>query len=313
MDPSHRAIAKIYERDMDLVLIEELQSSDEFRRWLVARVFGTADLHTATHSVTDRTGRESDIVYIFETEDGNNAILIENKIDAIAQPNQGVDYRKRGEAGKGEQWQDYKTCLVAPKAYLKDSGDARNFDETISYEELLAYFVSRKQRDPRFAWKARLVEDAIIKKVSAYTPEISEVASEWVKQYFEFAKSRPDLGMAVPKPRAAGNTWVTFRPESLPHAAVIEHQVKGGAVKLFFPNAADRFEQIRSELTPLLSPGMEIVLTGKSIAVCMDVPRGDMLERSFAEQRQMAQQALEAVAALAGLLERATRQRPELA
>ena len=84
-------------------------------------------------------------------------------------------------------------------------------------------------------------------------------------------------------------------------------------MKLFFPNAADRLEQIRTELSPLLSPGMEIILTGKSVAVCIDVPTGDMLERSFAEQRQMAQLALDAVSALADLLARAAQQRVELA
>ena len=39
-----RAIAKIYERDMDLVLLEEIESSAEFRAWLVARVF-SRDCH----------------------------------------------------------------------------------------------------------------------------------------------------------------------------------------------------------------------------------------------------------------------------
>src|SRR5690606_21664424 len=38
--PGDRAIARIYERDMDLVLVEELESSAEFCTWLVTRVYG---------------------------------------------------------------------------------------------------------------------------------------------------------------------------------------------------------------------------------------------------------------------------------
>ena len=206
-----RAIAKIYERDMDLVLVEELESSNEFRAWLAARVFGV-DCYIshvdATHSVVDESSRESDVVFRFRARQGRDssesllaAILLENKIDAVAQPNQGRDYRSRGEAGKEGRWQDFRTCLVAPKAYLDAAHDRANFDESISYEEILAYFVSRGGRDERFRWKARLVGDAIQKKKSGYAPKISDAATAFVKAYYEYARAFPRLEMPEPKPR----------------------------------------------------------------------------------------------------------------
>ncbi|MEP6907461.1 MAG: hypothetical protein ABI858_05705 [Pseudoxanthomonas sp.] len=200
--PQHRAIAKIYERDMDLVLVEELESSNEFRIWLASRVFGTDCFLShlrATHSVVDESNRESDVIFRFHSkidassEIGIKAILLENKIDAIAQPNQGMDYGNRGKSGRDRgEWLDFKTCLVAPKSYLKSylqtSSDEDSFDECISYEEILSYFASRKERDERFKWKARLVEDAIFKKQTGYAPVISEEATAFVREYHACAK-----------------------------------------------------------------------------------------------------------------------------
>src|SRR5882672_3082754 len=77
-------VESINERDIDFLLLEELQVSAEFRDWLSSRVFGRPIFksHTgAWHSVVDPVLGESDLVFIFEAEDGTGtAILIENKI-----------------------------------------------------------------------------------------------------------------------------------------------------------------------------------------------------------------------------------------
>src|SRR5271168_2978551 len=82
-------IEAIYERDVDLLLLEELSESSEFASWLVDRpglsdiTFGSLD--SVQHSVVDR-GRESDLILTFlDADGGRHALLIENKIDAPAQ------------------------------------------------------------------------------------------------------------------------------------------------------------------------------------------------------------------------------------
>lgn len=311
----HRAVAKIYERDMDLVLVEELESNAEFRVWLAARVYGTDCFLShvrATHSVVDASSRESDVVFRFlarlesdRPEPAHVAILLENKIDAVAQPNQGRDYRSRGNAGidRGD-WQDFRTCLVAPKAYLDAAHDRANFDESVSYEEIMAFFASRKHRDERFHWKARLVRDAIFKKQSGYSATISSDATAFVQAYFQQALAFPRLQMPVPKPRPLGSTWISFRPDFLPRGGSIEHQVTAGAVKLMIPGAAERLEELESALRPFLTSGMDVVQAGKSVAVMVRVPAIASLGIPFAIVEREMLQGLQAADALASLVER---------
>lgn len=310
-----RAIAKIYERDMDLVLVEELKSNPEFRAWLVARVFGK-DCYLkhlgAQHSVVDETNRESDVVFRFIADDSGaevaKAILIENKIDAIAQPNQGNDYRVRGQAGAGRKdWAEFKTCLMAPRRYkeTESTSDWRNFDEVITYEEILAFFASRKARDERYAWKTRLVETAIFKKVSGYTPVISNEATEFVEQYYERTKKYPRLQMAPPKPRPAGNTWISFRPDILPKGTVIEHQVTAGWVKLMFHGASERLDALRAQLASYLDPRMTVEQAGKSVAISMRVPAIPSITVSFSEIAADAEEGMRAADALVAMIDAA--------
>lgn len=310
---SIRTIAKIYERDMDLVLIEEIESSAEFRAWLVARVFGR-DCYLkhlgAHHSVVDASKRESDVVFRFEATgpDGPvaSAILIENKIDAVAQPDQGVDYRGRGIAGvTSGQWASFKTCLMAPRQYQKGTSDWQNFDEVVTYEEMLAYFASRKAREERYAWKTRLVETAIFKKESGYTSIISAEASAFVRQYYERARHYPRLEMALPKDRPAGSTWISFRPHVLPKSTVIEHQVTSGWVKWMLNGAADRLDELRVQLAPHLGPLMTVERAGKSVAVSIRVRPIRAITMPFAEVEAEAEEAIRAADALVAMVEAA--------
>lgn len=309
-----RAIAKIYERDMDLVLVEELESSSEFRIWLAARVFGRDCFVShleAVHSVVDESNRESDVVFRFSGRlEGNSGdpvplgILLENKIDAVAQPNQGRDYRNRGETGKDRgDWQDYRSCLVAPKSYLDVALDRVNFQESISYEEILAFFASRKERDERFRWKARLVGDAILKKKTGYAPKISEQASQFVLDYYQTATEFPRLQMPEPKPRPLGSTWISFRPSMLSPGTSIEHQVTAGAVKLFIQNAAPRIEELKEALRPYLSPKMDVEQAGKSVTVVIKVRAIGSLTMPFGTVADEAREGLEAADALAAMVE----------
>ncbi|GAA4884999.1 hypothetical protein [Ferrimonas pelagia] len=82
----------VNERDIDLALLEELNVSVSFSSWLVTRCTGVPshiNIVGAWHSVSDNVLGESDLVFIYESEDSSyQAILIENKLDAQAQPKQ---------------------------------------------------------------------------------------------------------------------------------------------------------------------------------------------------------------------------------
>jgi hypothetical protein len=126
-------VASIAERDIDLLIMEELSVSTEFREWFSSRVYGEPIYQSEIgvwHSVSDAQLGESDLVFLFEALDESRiAILIENKIDAQPQPEQGRRYRLRGNKGLKEgHWDQFKTCVVAPSKYLISSKHSESYD-----------------------------------------------------------------------------------------------------------------------------------------------------------------------------------------
>ncbi|WP_264877410.1 hypothetical protein [Vibrio agarivorans] len=169
-------LQSVSERDIDLLVLEELNVSPSFADWFVCRVreeLIKTNTIGAWHSVVDPVLGESDLVYIYQSEDmSSQAILVENKIDAIAQPMQGERYRNRGNKGVEEgQWQDYRTCIIAPKAYIDRNSEP--YDSSISYEEIMAYFMG--QGDQRSVYRAQTMRDAVDKNCRGYVAKVEAV------------------------------------------------------------------------------------------------------------------------------------------
>src|SRR5690606_9050380 len=134
------------------------------------------------------------------------------------------------------------------------------------------------------------------------TPVISEEATAFVADYHLSAKAWPRLQMAEPKPRPAGSTWISFRPEALPRGAVIEHLVTAGEVRVMFYGAAEKLDTLRAQLTPYLEPTMEIRQAGKSVAISTRVPPIPAITVPFAQVQGEAEDAMRAADALAGMM-----------
>jgi hypothetical protein len=87
----------VAERDIDLIILEELIVSQEFSRWFYLEnhlVSPTEGKTKAFHSVSDAELSESNIVVLC---DNGHAILIGNKIDTTVQADQALRYILRGE------------------------------------------------------------------------------------------------------------------------------------------------------------------------------------------------------------------------
>ena len=89
------------ERDIDLLLVEELACSPDFVAWLLARAAGTrpivqsSEVLHSTRRMFNR--REIDIRLRASTDRGDVLLLIENKLDADEQPDQARSYREEAE------------------------------------------------------------------------------------------------------------------------------------------------------------------------------------------------------------------------
>lgn len=121
---STQHIESVSERDIDLLLLEELNVNESFRRWFIAKTLGLSHSNFgfvgAYHSIIDAAYGESDIVVGFRQTNGSHlAVLAENKIDADFQPRQAERYRHRGQSGIDDgTWSSFLTCLIAPQDFL---------------------------------------------------------------------------------------------------------------------------------------------------------------------------------------------------
>jgi hypothetical protein len=85
-------INNLFERDIDLLLAEEIRVNSDFGRWVMEK-FGLTDslrfpAITTNVSVCE-DGSEADVLAIFETVAGStHRLFVENKIDARLMPEQ---------------------------------------------------------------------------------------------------------------------------------------------------------------------------------------------------------------------------------
>lgn len=304
-------VASVAERDLDFVLVEELSVNDEFCDWFTSRLYQKpvfASSLGAWHSVTDASLGETDVLYMFKSDDdGRIAILIENKIDAGVQPKQAERYQQRGEKGEqAKDWDDFMTCLVAPSQYLNGETQSSGYDSQISYEELMSFFVSRRRRDSRYLFKARLIREAIDKHRRGYQAEISPEMTEFVKNYCAYAlQISPSCGVQEAKPRPAGSTWVLFRPAGLPSEVSLYHQLTRGLAKLLIAGAADRVDALRLRFEPFLAEGVEFGTAGKSLSLSISVPKIDPLTHSLKQEEAHVREGIAAIDRLATIYRQA--------
>lgn len=303
-----RFIASIAERDIDLLVLEEFSVNDEFCDWFSARIYGASvyqNVYGAWHSVTDGSSGESDLIFAFTSQSGQRlALLIENKIDAMPQPEQGERYKTRGRNGiQSGYWDAFKTCLIAPERYLTSSKHTQIYDAEIAYEELFAFFSSRRFRDCRFLYKAKIVQEAIEQNRRGYQPEYNEPMTRFVEKYHAVAiETFPKLGMQDSKPRPSGSTWVMFSPSGLSKSISFCHQLTAGLVKVFFSGELNDVESIQKRYVELIDKNMAVSQTGKSISISAQVPKITPLNNTFEVEYENVTRALETLSRLLSIV-----------
>ena len=129
---------KIIERDIDLLIINKFINEKRFKDYFLSIIgLSNYEIVTIEHSFMDNNG-ESDITVILENNYERIALLIEDKIDAVAMPNQYERYNIRGNKGiQNNEYDRFFVFIVAPEDYLNVNEEAEKYDNKISYEELL--------------------------------------------------------------------------------------------------------------------------------------------------------------------------------
>lgn len=283
----------VSERDVDLLLVEEMAASGGFRAWFAAKVGidPESELSVVARSVVSSTG-ESDVELTFQSAAQTTRLLLENKIDATLQPRQRERYSERGEAYVGSRLCDrFMTVLIAPQAY---SPTASGFDARVTYEELCEWFRGQLESDSRAPYKLALLDQALERSSKGWTLVPDPNATSFWQRYWRVATEvAPDLNMPAPRPKPATSGFIRFRPAQLPSGVELLHKVPYGNVDLQFSGMASTAGEFARRHAGQLMSGMRIEAAGKSLVVRMSVPPA-AVEAPFESSATAVRQALNA-------------------
>lgn len=172
------------ERDIDLLLVEEIKCDFEFVKWIISQLpvkgFRPSRVRVLHSKRRTFERREIDIhVEIVESGDPPTKItlLIENKIDEKEQPGQGISYKEEMELLVRQQRSDHVfSILVCPNAYLLSwPRFVGQFSMTFTYESVETFFRTRSKSQSgelkaRLLHRAELIAQGITKQRRGYIP-----------------------------------------------------------------------------------------------------------------------------------------------
>lgn len=164
------------ERDIDILLLEEMHCNSAFVSWIAGRVgIEGATLVSAEHSVYKGNG-ETDVLAVIDCARGRIALMIEDKIGAAMQPEQAERYHLRGEQLCATQpvIKYYKTLLCAPRAYIALVPEA-DWHATLPLEEIADWFA--KQNNLRSEWRRNILMHAVRRQRRSSAVGLGEISS----------------------------------------------------------------------------------------------------------------------------------------
>lgn len=230
-------VPRLYERDIDVLLQEELVFNDHVRSLFARRleIDGPLAIRKCNLSVYDPTTGETDVLATFAASQRSGILLIENKIDASFQPQQPERYRTRALA-----LGDALTVLIAPNAYLQSAQDlSRLFDAVVSYEELAQAIEAEATLRSRH--RATLIRSAVEHSRKAYVAIPDEEVTAFWHRIFQIAdREFAVLNMSRPAAKGSSSYWIIFKAD-LPPNITLDWKVPKSTVELnFWKSAAHR-------------------------------------------------------------------------
>lgn len=151
---------------MDMLLAQAVITDPEFCRIIVDKTehIGKAfSVKKVDVSKEDSKLGESDVTVVIDVEGELHGLLIEDKIDAGAQPDQHGRYVKRGKLGvEAGDYKAFSIFLFCPEKYYKNNSEAKLYEHLLTYEECKGYFDSKN--DPLSMFRSQQLEQAIKKQ-----------------------------------------------------------------------------------------------------------------------------------------------------
>jgi hypothetical protein len=271
---------------------DELYSSPSFRNHFFQLLDGELPKEpkfiAARHSVSYSLG-QSDVELELETAGERWVIMVENKIDAVFQPDQAKRYIQRGEQYLATGYANFVTVLMAPSKYL---GEGKyGFNITVPYEQLLEWFNADDRLGERRHCKVGILKAAIEKyAVENDGPGAKNPASiAFFREYYKVLLTlAPELNMED-KPKDGG--FLFFHPPNLPKYLKLMHRIRQRYVDLQFSGMADQTDELRFAFSKVLPPDFHVRRVGGSAAIGIKVQQL-IRETGFEPQRSNAEETI---------------------
>ena len=254
----------ILERDMDMLLMRQFtQNNKAYIKLFLGKIGLNSDysILSVSHSVMTSDG-ESDIEVILEIGGEKIAILIEDKINAIAQPDQAKRYEIRGRNGiEAGKYNSFYTFIVAPAKYLDGNEEAAKYPYKVSYEEV------REVLSDEF--EKAVLDCALDESKKGYVPIEDEAVTRFWDKMYDFVEERfPGEFVINGKKgdkRGSGAWWPTIRSGK---GTRITIKADRGHVDLEIAGYADKFQEFSKANQDLLdSKKLYLRMATKSLAI----------------------------------------------
>lgn len=263
----------IQERDMDMMFLECLLTDDSFLHLFLreAEITGTSvEVLNVALSETDPEFGESDITVLLSVDGKKHALLIEDKINAPAMPEQCDRYSKRASKAKNKgKYDDYSVFIICPDAYYKTNEEAKKYAHFITYEDCIKYFSAKA--DTLSKIRCAQLKQAT-EKGPGTTWEKNEKAMAFFEKYRTYMATHGyDLDLRNKK---GSNGWWPHYGTAFGNA-YIYHKVSDGVVDLTFPRGAKSLatmEHVEQWLHKHGMPNVKALATGKAAALRIRVP-----------------------------------------
>ena len=263
---------------MDLLFMEAFATDHDFARLFIDKTEIAGEefkVISAERSKVDSGLGESDITVVYEIDGISLALLIEDKIDAIAMPDQHGRYVKRGQKGiDNGEYAAFTVFIVCPEKYRESNEEAAQYENYVSYEECRDYFGGKSDVHSQHWYQQ--ISQALETMKAEYKVDINEIAVDSFKKYLEYQRIHyPRLKSLSNADKKTVNGWWPFFSTGISKDIYIIHKTNFNCVDLTITGAADRLPDLSVIQKWLHDGGHNNILlekTGKSAAFRIEVP-----------------------------------------
>lgn len=302
----------VSERDMDLLFLEEFAVNQEFLELFTKKIsdcdFSEYEIISEELSYVDAALGESDLTIILEKNGYKIALLIEDKINAVAQPEQYERYVKRGNKGvESGSYNNYFVFLVAPEGYMIDNNSARKYPLKVTYEECRTLFEAKD--DARSQLKYQQLSEAIELGHRPYTKIVDTISTSFWSQYVHYMQEHyPDIELKSKVGEKSKNgDWPTYKTKLDMKTVYIHHKMKMKGVAysnidLTFSGLAEHREELKELLKEMLGdrydPRFGVQKAGRSAVLRLVAPKCLDWQVPFEEQINVVEEHLRLISKL---------------